>query len=54
MRLRTYRDREDHGDRIAIRSIGAATALRFDEVGYFNRAYAGDSVLDSIAENACW
>jgi hypothetical protein len=51
LRLRTYRDREGHGERIGIRSIGPATVLRFDDVDYFNRAYADDdSVWESIAE----
>jgi hypothetical protein len=51
MRLRTYRDNENHGDKIGIASIGPATALRFDDVGYFNRVYAGvHDVWDSIDE----
>src|SRR5258708_22904214 len=51
LRLRTYQERESHGDRIRIGSIGSATALRFDEVGYFNRVYSPDqSVSESLAE----
>src|SRR5258708_2539620 len=51
LRLRTYQERESHGDRIRIASIGSATALRFDEVGYFNRVYSPDqSVSESLAE----
>jgi GNAT superfamily N-acetyltransferase len=51
LRLRTYQERELHGDRIRISSIGSATALRFDEVGYFNRVYSPDqSVAESLAE----
>jgi GNAT superfamily N-acetyltransferase len=45
LRLTTYRDRESHSGRIAIGAIGSVTALRFDDVGYFNRAYAGDDTV---------
>ncbi len=38
LRLERFRLRGDL-DRIRIRSIGQAQALRFDEVGYFNRVY---------------
>jgi GNAT superfamily N-acetyltransferase len=51
LRLRMYQERECHGDRIKISSIGSATALRFDEVGYFNRTYSPDqSVSESLPE----
>ncbi len=42
LRLQTYRDREHHGDRIRLAPIGSATALRFDDVGYFNKVYSPD------------
>ncbi len=45
MRLQTYLDKEDLGDRILISSIGSATALRFDDVGYFNRVYCPDQTF---------
>lgn len=47
LRLQTYKEREGHGERIRIASIGSATLLRFDDVGYFNRIYSPD---ESIAE----
>jgi hypothetical protein len=51
LRLRTYQERGPRGQRIGIASIGTATALRFDDVGYFNRVYAPDeSVADRLAE----
>jgi hypothetical protein len=51
LRLQTYRDCESLGDKIGIGGIGPAIALRFDDVGYFNRAYADDgAVWGSIGE----
>jgi GNAT superfamily N-acetyltransferase len=51
LRLRTYQERESHGDSIKISAIGSATALRFDEVGYFNRVYSPDSrVSESLSK----
>ncbi len=40
LRLRTYQSCENLGGKIRVATIGSATALRFDEVGYFNRVYA--------------
>lgn len=45
MRLETYRQRENLDDRISISRIGSALALRFDDVGYFNRVYCADDSL---------
>ena len=45
MRLQTYLDNEDLGDRILISPIGSAQALRFDDVGYFNRVYCSDQTF---------
>ena len=42
MRLETYRQKENLADRICVSSIGSAVALRFDDVGYFNRVYCAD------------
>jgi hypothetical protein len=51
LRLQTYQERECHGERIRILRIGSATALRFDDVGYFNRVYAPDqSIAERLAE----
>jgi hypothetical protein len=51
LRLRTYQEGESLGERIRMRSIGTAHALRFDEVGYFNRVYAPDeTVSEQIPE----
>ena len=51
LRLQTYRDREHHGDRIRVSPIGSASALRFDDVGYFNRVYSPDqSAAERLAE----
>jgi GNAT superfamily N-acetyltransferase len=51
LRLSTYREKEWLEDRIRVGSIGTATALRFDDVGYFNRIYAPDeSILDRLEE----
>jgi hypothetical protein len=50
-RLFTYQQHEVHGDRIRIRSIGSATVLRFDDVGYFNSVYAPDeSIVNQLTE----
>ena len=50
-RLSTYEEREEHGDRIRIRSTESAIMLRFDDVGYFNSVYAPDeSIVDSLNE----
>lgn len=51
MRLQTYLDKEDLGDRILISPIGSGRMLRFDDVGYFNRVYSSDlTILDQLAE----
>jgi GNAT superfamily N-acetyltransferase len=47
LRLTTYQTQEGLHEKIRVSSIGSATALRFDDVGYFNRVYAPD---DSVAE----
>jgi hypothetical protein len=50
-RLRAYRKGESLGDQIKVRSFGGATALRYDEVGYFNRVYCPDAAsLDRLTE----
>jgi hypothetical protein len=45
MRLETYRQKENLTDRIWVSSIGSALALRFDDVGYFNRVYCADQAF---------
>jgi len=45
LRLKTYQNAEHLGERIRTRAFGTATALRFDDVGYFNRVYAPDGSL---------
>jgi hypothetical protein len=51
LRLRTYAKGEALDGRIRIRAMGSAVALRFDDVGYFNRVYApDDSIADRLAE----
>jgi hypothetical protein len=51
MRLETYRHKENLDDRINISPIGSALALRFDDVGYFNRVYcADDSFYEKLPE----
>jgi acetyltransferase (GNAT) family protein len=51
MRLETYQEWGCRGRRIRIDSIGSALALRFDDVGYFNRVYAPDpSIADRLQE----
>jgi len=47
LRLTTYQTQEGLHEKIRVSSIESATALRFDDVGYFNRVYAPD---DSVAE----
>lgn len=47
LRLSLYRDKGSRGHLISIASIGSATLLRFEDVGYFNRVYAHD---DDIAD----
>jgi hypothetical protein len=47
LRLRIYRDNEELERRIQIASIGSATALRFDDVGYFNRVYSHDESINT-------
>ena len=51
LRLQTYRDGESLHARIRMRTLGASTLLRFDDVGYFNRVYAADtSILSHMDE----
>jgi hypothetical protein len=51
MRLQTYKECEHLGEKIRTLCLGAATALRFDDVGYFNRIYApDDSIVDKFQE----
>src|ERR1700751_4575164 len=51
MRVKTYRRKENLGDRIFVSPIGSAVALRFDDVGYFNRVYCADeSVFEMVPE----
>jgi hypothetical protein len=51
MRVETYCDRENLGDRARVAPIGSAVALRFDDVGYFNRVYCADhSFLGRLPE----
>jgi hypothetical protein len=51
MRVETYRQKENLSDRISISPIGSAVALRFDDVGYFNRIYCADeSVFETLPE----
>jgi hypothetical protein len=51
MRVKTYRRKENLADRIFVSPIGSAVALRFDDVGYFNRVYcADDSVFGMLPE----
>jgi len=45
MRLETYRREENLADRIRISPVGSALALRFDDVGYFNRVYCADAAV---------
>jgi hypothetical protein len=42
MRVKTYERKENLADRIFVSPIGSAIALRFDDVGYFNRVYCAD------------
>ena len=51
MRLETYRQKENLADRICVSPIDFALALRFDDVGYFNRVYCADqSFLEKLPE----
>jgi hypothetical protein len=51
MRLETYRDKENLADRICVSMIGSALALRFNDVGYFNRVYCADQAwFDKLPE----
>jgi GNAT superfamily N-acetyltransferase len=51
LRLQIYREHGPRGERINVASIGSATLLRFDDVGYFNRVYAPDEVVsERLAE----
>jgi hypothetical protein len=51
MRVKTYRRKENLADRIFVSTIGSAVALRFDDVGYFNRVYCADeSVFETLPE----
>jgi len=51
MRLETYRQKENLADRICVSSIGSAVALRFDDVGYFNRVYCAEQTfLEDLPE----
>jgi len=45
LRLRTYQSCEHLDERIGVEAIGSATALRFDDVGYFNRVYAPSAAV---------
>src|SRR5580658_7682905 len=45
MRLETYRQKEDLADRIRVSRMGSGLALRFDDVGYFNRVYCADAAM---------
>jgi Acetyltransferase (GNAT) domain len=45
MRLETYREKENLANRICVSSIGSTVALRFDDVGYFNRVYCADQAF---------
>src|ERR1700679_2311274 len=45
LRLETYREKEDLTQRIRVKRIGSATALRFEDVGYFNRVYCSDETI---------
>jgi hypothetical protein len=44
LRLRTYQACENLDGKIHVAAMGPATALRFDDVGYFNRVYAPAAV----------
>ncbi|HZT30353.1 MAG TPA: GNAT family N-acetyltransferase [Bryobacteraceae bacterium] len=51
MRLELYREREQIADRIAVARFGSALALRFEDVGYFNRVYSPDeAIYDRLSE----
>lgn len=48
LRLSCYRDNGSRGHLISIASIGSATVLRFEDVGYFNRVYAAGDIVDRL------
>jgi GNAT superfamily N-acetyltransferase len=48
MRLDVYRQKENLSDRVAIARFGSALALRFDDVGYFNRVYCADNAVFEV------
>jgi hypothetical protein len=51
MRLETYRQKENLDNRICVSPIDSALALRFDDVGYFNRVYCSDhAYLEKLPE----
>jgi len=51
LRLETYRDRGPRGAFISVSSIGESLALRYEDVGYFNKVYAhAYSVWDRLEE----
>jgi len=51
MRVETYRQKERLHNRIRVSSFDSAIALRFDDVGYFNRVYSPDeSVFERLEE----
>jgi hypothetical protein len=51
MRLETYRQKENLDNRICVSPIDSALALRFDDVGYFNRVYCADQAyLEKLPE----
>lgn len=54
LRLETYQRREQRDNRIQVVRLATATALRFDETGYFNRVYSPDGSifghLDAVEE----
>lgn len=51
MRLQTYRQKENLASRICVSPIDSSLALRFDDVGYFNRVYCADlSFLEKLPE----
>ena len=45
LRLETYRKKENLTERIRLSRLGSAMALRFDDVGYFNRVYCADETV---------
>jgi hypothetical protein len=51
LRLSLYRDKGPRGHLISIASIGSATLLRFEDVGYFNRVYVHDDAVVPLLES---